>query len=848
MNIFKYILIGLTFDFGQALSGNPSEQFTISIVLNAESELLTTFLSSNIVPVACAGAVRNELLIASDENRTIIQTSDLELQLMQRFLFALVTQMDSDVYMAYMGFEDGTFLGYSNQGAIVDTGLYGALHASSFGVNSKNATTYDFNAPDRLCSTLNKTSFCGSVWTSRAPIGEPETWFTSLYDDYDVRTREWYIAGKEKSSGITKVYPFFSAGQGLTGYLDLRDANDVFVGVAAWDLRLAEFSRRAKSYIRQVDPLDELKLSVAVLDGILPNSTNRTILSPPPDPPLTLLALSGSPKAARGGNLKGTNRVAAVNATDDFVKHAARVLEQNGWQTNKVFIADHRFVYIIEMAVENILELSSAEPWWLMVSYEIQCPIGFYESESDEGCVLCEEPRTTSGRFSSFCDWCTSGMYLDERDNSCHDCPSNTDCDKPGVTLETLPLEEGYMRMHTLSDDVRYCVGSYSESDPGDTEICPGGPDAKNVPCDPDSNRVGPRCALCDHNYYMRSDECFRCRTTSLKSPSVMIPLIVYSLVVLLLLYWLVRSAAAHAHNLKRGNKYARLQAKIRTKWRILFVAVQILASMPDIVDAPYPKTFRSVVDFVGGIFTLDISLVIPFACLKFGQNEGRGASYYQRIVAFSLLPFFLMSLIILYVYWRQYRWNRANSNSQAPALTTKEDNDFENPKTSTEIRPNYRQAAMSVSILICFCLYPSISSSILSIFRKCEKWDAADGSGSRLYLIGDYRVKCSGSAYLSFRIYCAFFIAIWVVGVPLTYLTELYRHLEYVDPLVDGVKARMANPGGFDAVSKAMDIRSQNPIIGHLGVLFGPYEPQYWYWEVRLNYFLFINSLLLGC
>ena len=73
----------------------------------------------------------------------------------------------------------------------------------------------------------------------------------------------------------------------------------------------------------------------------------------------------------------------------------------------------------------------------------------------------------------------------------------------------------------------------------------------------------------------------------------------------------------------------------------------------------------------------------------------------------------------------------------------------------------------------------------------------------------------------------------IWPIGAPSLYFAALYKNRDAIDPyLPDGTKSR-ENINGVEAVTEALAIREVDPSIQHLQLLYGPFEPQYLYWEV---------------
>ena len=69
-----------------------------------------------------------------------------------------------------------------------------------------------------------------------------------------------------------------------------------------------------------------------------------------------------------------------------------------------------------------------------------------------------------------------------------------------------------------------------------------------------------------------------------------------------------------------------RLRNKLRSKWKVCFVAAQIVYSMPDVVPGlDYPKAFRLVTHAVAFV-NPNIGGLLPMACLVQGSKRVRNS------------------------------------------------------------------------------------------------------------------------------------------------------------------------------------------------------------------------------
>ncbi|KAL3926142.1 MAG: hypothetical protein SGPRY_003439, partial [Prymnesium sp.] len=108
-----------------------------------------------------------------------------------------------------------------------------------------------------------------------------------------------------------------------------------------------------------------------------------------------------------------------------------------------------------------------------------ECPRGSYCLKGASNPIGCESgagiafavTQERRSRSSEGCV-CESGYYNSSAVNrSCAVCPSGTDCDVPGFTLETLPVRRGYFRLSGKSIDVRRCPDALANCT--DSSECP---------------------------------------------------------------------------------------------------------------------------------------------------------------------------------------------------------------------------------------------------------------------------------------------------------------------------------------------------------------------------------------
>ena len=137
-------------------------------------------------------------------------------------------------------------------------------------------------------------------------------------------------------------------------------------------------------------------------------------------------------------------------------------------------------------------------------------------------------------------------------------------------------------------------------------------------------------------------------------------------------------------------------------------------------------------------------------------------------------------------------------------------------------------------ALLVTYLVVPTVTTTVFRTF-VCEPFDAEVGGELRTdrLLVADVTVDCGSASYAAHRIFALLMVAVWPVGVPLWYFVLLRDARARIDPEVDGEKARMKADGGEARVGLALEIRDGDASIQHLSLLYGPYEGEFWYWEI---------------
>lgn len=176
-----------------------------------------------------------------------------------------------------------------------------------------------------------------------------------------------------------------------------------------------------------------------------------------------------------------------------------------------------------------------------------------------------------------------------------------------------------------------------------------------------------------------------------------------------------------------------RLAFKLRSKWRILFVAMQILTMYPNIIDGVrYPSVYLALITPLN-VVGLDLPELLPLSCL----TSSGIFDYYASLRVMTLTPIFVVCCY--------YVLNRLTKRLPGNAILTW---CGRQPSPHTySLMPVY-----SFTLLASFCIFPVTSLTIFRCFR-CDLIDDAEG-GKGAFLAADYSIACSGAQYAGNLVY----------------------------------------------------------------------------------------------
>ena len=164
-------------------------------------------------------------------------------------------------------------------------------------------------------------------------------------------------------------------------------------------------------------------------------------------------------------------------------------------------------------------------------------------------------------------------------------------------------------------------------------------------------------------------------------------------------------------------------------------------------------------------------------------------------------------------------------------------------------IIPRYRSKMLNLLIMVLYIVFPTVSQTLFLTFGCDSNFDEG------VYLQADYQVDCEGAEHIWFMNYAALFILVYPVGVPLFYLTLLWRNKSKIVPNTKsmskkdhhGAGARKSLAHGYSELKKladkhsevaekalahteyrlALQIRAADKSIDHIRFLFEAYKVQ---------------------
>ena len=376
------------------------------------------------------------------------------------------------------------------------------------------------------------------------------------------------------------------------------------------------------------------------------------------------------------------------------------------------------------------------------------CPLS---SSSGDGSTSLRDCLCEEGRFARW-----TGDTLE-----CEVCPVGANCSEPGLTLEHLPLLEGYWRDPTVPDgttDVRRCGGAFAGS------ACVGcsGDDCMVANFTGCRERTGgPYCALCDLEawgedagavtvYYDRDKrECLECKSTARLGGMAVGGLLLLALLSCCAAWLLSRRAAKQAAGpLQRTSQLDRLVRQEERWWRkharsikrrltikikILWTFYQIATRVGETYLITFPRRVEQSLDTLSFVNLELDGLGLPLACVELGGFE-------------SKLLFMMVAPITVLLLTKLIGWCRRD-RSHERAIDRGSSRPRKGLRPSERLSVAFRQStykALPMALRVSFLAFPAVSSLAFKAFPTgCDDLDATDDAPGPAVLAADVAVVC---------------------------------------------------------------------------------------------------------
>ncbi|CAN0265527.1 unnamed protein product, partial [Pylaiella littoralis] len=386
-------------------------------------------------------------------------------------------------------------------------------------------------------------------------------------------------------------------------------------------------------------------------------------------------------------------------------------------------------------------------------------------------------------------------------------------CSVPGVTLNTLPLSEGYWRGDTTRTNVlechnpSACIGgrgmdtssssSSSSSSDASVPVSAGATTAATNKYDESRYCVeghkGAYCSVCVDGYRRFSEQqlCISCAGGfSSSARGLLWGMVVAAAMLLITLAVFLVGGVKAISQLKRklagccyfrrgcskgaeavspvlepmptdsARRMARDAFVVRLvravplqKLKILVVVWQILTQFSRLADIQYPPSYRRFLNFLD-VVNFDITWPLIASCLIDGIN------FYQRLLAVTLGP--LAALVFLGITYAMAMHMHPCGPGQ----------------TCSEARQSAVVRHASTGLLVLFLVFSSVSTTVFSTYA-CDFVEDLD-----VFLLrADYSISCDDPDHFFYASYAAVMILLYPIGIPVLFAAVLLKRRDKINP-----------------------------------------------------------------
>ena len=208
----------------------------------------------------------------------------------------------------------------------------------------------------------------------------------------------------------------------------------------------------------------------------------------------------------------------------------------------------------------------------------------------------------------------------------------------------------------------------------------------------------------------------------------------------------------------------------------VIILSLSRFMQFASVANVTFPNVYQKLLNAVG-FFNFDLVWVVSAGCFL-------DIDFHDRLIWATTTPLVVMGLLGI-TYLVSVRRNRESLEA---------------------VLNNARQKHMSMTLLITFLVYLSVSSVVFQTFA-CEDLD--DGKN---YLRADYTIECDFPKHRAFQTYAGLMILVYPVGIPAFYAVLLF----------------CARPVLRDEAG-----REESSVVRSTSGLWKPYKPQRFYYEV---------------
>jgi hypothetical protein len=245
-------------------------------------------------------------------------------------------------------------------------------------------------------------------------------------------------------------------------------------------------------------------------------------------------------------------------------------------------------------------------------------------------------------------------------------------------------------------------------------------------------------------------------------------------------------------------NKFASLPWD---KLRILIVAFQIVTQYISITGLPLPDIDRDFLSWTD-VFNLDLGWLLSLGCLT-------RIDFYQKLVITTLGPFVVAAALAV-------TYATVRHRNKVQAVTT-----YTSQRMVVPARTSRLEKALAkhylVFLAITFLMYSTVSTTVFQAFACDTIDDSATTKTS--YLRADYSIQCGTAKHKLYKVYAAFMVIIYPLGIPALYALLLWNNRH---------KLSSNNESSVRMLNRHKDI-SLRPTR----FLWKSYTARMYYWEV---------------